>query len=230
MSAQQRIVPIAMIVLLLIAVGVVGMFGGWSGILQEAAKPVVPVSVEADQVDPLNEGRLVSVQGRLGMRLPAFDEELGVSDPGAVVLLRHVEMYQWQETCIADACTQSTRWWPELIDAAGFNEQLGHVNSASFPFATQTFFAEGVRLGAFRPDMDLIVGAIPMQPRVVKLGDLPANLAASFSEFDGWIFAGNDPLNPVVGDLRINYRMIPAGTATLVGQQVGDRLVAQSAK
>lgn len=230
MSAKERIVPLAIILLVLITIGAIGMLGGWNGILLKPAEQVVPVSVEAEQVDPLNEGRLVSVQGRLGFRLPAYDQELGVSDPDAAVLFRHVEMYQWRETCMAGACTQSSGWSPELIDAAQFNEPLGNVNPDEFPFESQAFFAEGVQVGAFAPDLDLVTAEIPMQPKVVRLGDLPANLAASFSEVDGWIIAGEDPLSPAIGDLRINYRMVSAGTVTLIGRQVGDRLVAETSK
>ncbi|MEZ5461898.1 TMEM43 family protein [Dokdonella sp.] len=229
MSAQERIVPLAIVILVLVAIGAIAMMGGWDGILQKPATPEVPVSVEADIVDPLNEGRLVSVQGRLGFKLPAFDQEMGVSDADAVVLFRHVEMYQWQETCIADACTQSSSWSPELIDATQFKEQLGNLNPDEFPFASQAFFAEGVFIGAFAPDLDLVAREVPMLPKRVTLGDLPANLAASFSERDGWIIAGNDLLNPAVGDLRINYRMVSAGVVTLIGRQVGNRLVAEPA-
>jgi hypothetical protein len=139
-------------------------------------------------------------------------------------------MYQWQESCIASACTQSPGWSAELIHAAGFNENLGHVNPDHFPFKSQTFLAEGVRLGAFAPDMDVITGEIPMLTRAVRLGELHANLAASFSESDGWIFAGNDPLKPVVGDLRITYRVVPAGPVILTGWQAGNRLLAKPAE
>lgn len=230
MIARERIIPIVIILLLLMIVGVIGMFGGWSGISGKPAGPVVPISVEAGAVDPLNENRVVSVQGKLEFEQPAMDDELGISDAGAVVLMRRVEMYQWQEACIDGSCTQTLAWLPELVDATQFNEQLGHSNPDRFPFASQSFFASGVRLGAFAPTMELVVAQAPMQPMAVRLGNMHANLAASFSEFDGGVFAGNDPLNPVAGDLRITYHMVPSGTATLVGVQAGTRLLAVPAE
>lgn len=230
MSLQKRIIPLVIILLVLMAIGIIGLFGGWNGILKKAAEPAAPVSVAANTVDPQNNERMVSVQGTLVFEQPAVDDELGVSDPDAVVLLRHVEMYQWLESCIAGACTQSPDWSSQRVDAMQFREQLGHTNPDHFPFESKTFLARGVRLGAFSPDMNLVTAEVPMLPKVVRLGELPANLAASFSEFDGWIYAGNDPLNPVVGDLRINYRMVSAGTATLNGWQAGDRLLAKPAE
>lgn len=230
MNKQQRNVPLVIFLLVVMVIGVIGMFGGWNGILQKPVEPLLPVSVAPDSVAPLNDDRIVSVQGNLEFESAAMDAELGVSDPRAVLLSRHVEMYQWQESCIADACTQSAGWSQDLVDAAQFKEPLGHVNPDHFPFASQTFVAEGIRLGAFAPDMDLVIAEIPMLPKPVRLGELPANLAASFSEFEGWILAGNDPLNPVVGDLRINYRMISAGAVTLTGKQIGNRLLAVPAE
>lgn len=227
--ARNRIIPLVIVLLLLMATGVVGMFGGWNGILKTEVEPATPVSVAADSVDPLNNDRLVSVQGVLQFEQPAVDDELGISDPEAVVLLRHVEMYQWQESCIDDTCTQSLDWSSDLVDTTQFSEKLGHANPDHFPFESRTFFAKGVRLGAFVPDMALVTAEVPMLSRPVRLGELPANLAASFSELDDWIFAGNDPLAPVAGDLRINYRMVSAGTVTLIGRQAGQRLLAEPA-
>ncbi|MGB0134379.1 TMEM43 family protein [Dokdonella sp.] len=225
MIARERIVPIAILVVSLMIIGVIGMLGGWNGILEKSDAPVVTVSVESGSVDPLNDGRLVSVQGTLEFERPAADEEMGVTDSAAAVLLRRVEMYQWQESCIADSCTQTLGWFPELIDATQFNEKLGHRNPSQFPFASQTFFADGVRLGAFTPSMELVAAQAPMQARPVRLLEMHANLAASFSELDGGIFAGNDFLNPIAGDLRITYHMVPTGTVTLVGVQDGNRLL-----
>ena len=233
MITRERIVPLAILLLVLVVIGIIAVFGGWGGFLPSPAGPVapsLPVSVEADSVDGLNDDRLISVQGKLEFDRPAVDDELGVSDPGAVVLLRHVEMYQWQETCIADSCTQALGWTSELLDAAQFNEQLGHANPGQFPFASTSFIAEGIRLGAFVPSLDLITAEVPMLPKSVQLLELPANLAASFSEIDGGIFAGNDALHPVVGDLRITYRMVSTGTVTLVGKQAGNRLIAVPAE
>lgn len=216
---------VAGLALLLVAV-VIGALGGWRGFMQKAAAPEVAISVPADAVDPLNDGRLVSVQGKLASTTPPTDGELGVTADDAVVLLRHVEMYQWQESCIGDSCTQTEVWSATLIDTSGFREKHVHENPHGFPFVSARFDGQGIHIGAFQPDLDLVLAQVKPVERPLRLGELPANLAASASEIDGRIHVGNDPLQPVVGDLRIGYDVIPAATTILSGIQRAERLVA----
>ena len=209
----------------LIAVCVIGALGGWRGFMHAPAEPVTAIAVPSASVDPLNEGRLVSVQGRLAHTRAPFDDELAIQVDDAAVLMRKVEMFQWQETCVAGVCTQAPAWSEAWIDTSTFQSRQGHSNPDDFPFASRQFTAEGIHLGAFKPDPGLILTQLEAQPRPLRLSELPANLAASSSELDGRIFLGNDPMHPVVGDLRIGYSVIPAATATLTGVQKEDRLL-----
>jgi hypothetical protein len=211
---------------LLIVVCIIGALGGWHGILQSPAEPVPAVAVAPTTIDPLNEGRLVSVQGILAYEEAPLDDDLGIIVDEAVVLMRRVEMYQWRETCVAGTCTQSAAWSDEWIDTSTFQSRQAHSNPDDFPFTSRQFHAKGIHLGAFKPTTALIVEQVKPQPRPLRLSELPANLAASASEVDGWIFLGNDPLKPVVGDLRMGYSTIPAAATTLTGVQKGERLVA----
>lgn len=188
------------------------------------AEPAIAVSIDA--VDPANEGRLLSLMGELHSASPPVDRELGVSEAGAVVLLRQVEMYQWQEQCVADACGQTPVWSTQLIDSSKFSEQVGHVNPADLPFAATRFDATDIHLGAFAIDPDLLVSELEPVARPVRLGELQPNLAASFRELDGSLYAGDNPLAPAIGDLRVSYRIVPAGGVTLTGVQRAGRLVA----
>jgi hypothetical protein len=214
---------------LLIVVCVIGALGGWRGILQDSTEPVPAMAVASTDIDPLNESRLVSVQGVLGYEKAPLDDELGIVVDDAVVLLRRVEMYQWRETCVAGVCTQSPAWSEEWIDTSTFQSRQAHSNPDDFPFTSRRFQASGIHLGAFKPAVGLILAQLKTMPRTLRLSEMPANLAASASELDGGIFLGNDPLHPVVGDLRMSYSMIPAGPATLVGVQKADRLVVPAA-
>ena len=226
MKRGQALWPAIAGLALLLAIVVIGALGGWRGILQKPAAPVVAISVPTDAVDPLNEGRLVSVQGNLESTRPPLDENLDIVAHDAVVLIREVEMYQWQESCIGDSCAQSPVWSSTLIDTEGFHEKKDHANPAGFPFASARFEAQGIHLGAFEPDLDLILAQVPPVARPLRVSELPANLAASASEIDGHIHVGNDPLQPAIGDLRISYQVVPATTTILEGIQQGNRLVA----
>ena len=227
---RQNAIVACAVLLLLLAVFAVDRFGGWRGFLQPQAVPEVAISVAATPIDPLNEGRLVSVQGRLEAAQAPKDAQLGVQADAAVVLIRNVEMFQWREACVDTSCVQSTAWSNTLIDSSAFHTQEGHENPPAFPFESTRFDAEGIHLGAFQPDLGLVLAQVEPVARPLRLEELPANLAASASQIDGRIYIGNDPLNPAVGDLRIGYSIIPSATTTLSGIQRADRLVAVEPK
>ena len=208
MNASRAVLLICGGLALLIVICVVGAFDGWRGFLQAPAKPVPAIAVPSNSIDPLNEARLLSVQGKLEYAKAPFDDELSIRVDDAVVLFRRVEMFQWQESCVAGSCTQSPDWADEWIDTSTFLSRLGHSNPNDFPFVSRQFNAEGIQLGAFKLESDLIIAQIEAQPRPLRLSELPANLAASASELEGLIFLGNDPMYPVVGDLRIGYTII----------------------
>lgn len=211
--------------LLVIAVVVIGRSGGWSNFMQVSESPARPTVVSDGAIDPLNEGRLVSVQGKLEYAEAPSDPDLGFVCEEAAILLRRVEMYEWHESCIEGSCTQALQWSEEHVDSQSFHEKTGHQNPDRFPFTSLRMDATDLQVGAFRPDPDLVVGQVNAIDRPVRLGELPANLAASFSEFEGQILAGTDPDQPDAGGLRISYRIVPVGMVTLVGVQRGTRLV-----
>jgi hypothetical protein len=220
--------------LVLAAVGVlaatiilVGMFGGWSRFMRAPDAPEIPIAVATSGIDPMNEGRLISVQGKLEFVAAPIDPDLGLVVEDAAILIRIVEMYQWRESCIDLTCTQFAKWTDTLVDSSRFHDQIGHVNPDRFPFESAQIDATGIHVGVFRPDSDLLVTQLAKVARPVRLDELPANLSASFSEVDGVLVAGTDPLQPAVGGLRIGYSVIPSGTVTLIGIQHDDQLVAR---
>lgn len=187
------------------------------------------VAVPIEKIDPTNDERLVSLFGELEAKSPAHDPELGVNAPEALVLLRQVEMYQWQERCIADACGQKAEWSATLVDSSTFREQSGHVNPAVMPFQSKRFVSSDITLGAFSIAPELLASGLEIRPWMVRLSDLSPNLAASFVEFEGGIYSGENPLAPVVGDLRVSYAIVPAQIAAVTGVQRGQQLFAAPA-
>lgn len=226
---------------LLVAVLVLGALaaGGWYLLHRRASlalpwpvattpKPAssTPVAVAGNRMDPANEGRTVVVSGAVRASAPTRDTELGIAAPNALALLRQVEMRQWRETCTAATCDYALVWSTKPIDSHAFRERNGHENSMPFPFSGQRFLAGGVRLGAFTVDPALAVAALEPIAYPVHVAQLPANLAATFREQDGMLYTGAAGSAPAVGDLRISYRIVPAGEQRLSGIQKGDRLVA----
>jgi hypothetical protein len=181
------------------------------------------VAADSMHIDAANEAAQVRVSGQLTASGPARDLQLGVS-ANAAVLLRRVEMYQWQEHCTATACRYDTGW-SAPVNSRKFRDPHGHQNPPA-PFVDATFAAPDLRLGAFAVNVALPATQLRTQDFAAHATNLPPNLAASFGEADGMLYAGGDPAHPQVGVLRVSYRVIPLGAATLTGVQRGDRLTA----
>jgi hypothetical protein len=200
-----------------------------------APPPIDAPLVPTDKIDPANEGRLVRLDGTLSVVKPARDTQLGIG-ADAVMLLRFAEMLQWQERCSGTSCTYQEVWSPLLIDSRKFREQEGHRNPERLPITSGRFSAGEMRLGAFAVDaaalgnyrLDSALQTKPV-PYPVKDAELPSNLAVSFRELNGVLYAG-DPEHRAVGDVRVSYRIIPAGKVELIGTQRGDRIIVQKSK
>ncbi|MFI4970175.1 MAG: TMEM43 family protein, partial [Lysobacterales bacterium] len=154
-----------------------------------APSAAVPVNVSADRIDAANEGRQVSVSGTLRVAKPARDAQLGI-EADAVALVREVEMLQWREQCVAAKCDYALAWTARHVDSHAFRDPEGHANSAPFPFSGERFLAEDVRLGAYRVDATLAAAGVAPVAYPVRAAQLPANLAATFREQDGVLYAG----------------------------------------
>jgi hypothetical protein len=188
------------------------------------SKSAGSVSVAADRVDPANEGRHVHIAGQLEVGTPARDEQLGVG-ANAAVLLRKVEMYQWREHCSGTDCTYEAAWSRQPIDSRKFRRAEGHENPPP-RLADARFASDSIRVGAFSIAADVVAqGAVIDLP--VHTADLPPNLAASFSDANGTLYAGGDPAHPKIGEVRVSYAIVPPGNVELSGVQRGSSLVAQ---
>ncbi len=198
----------------------------WRSLDRESAVVVAPDrarEVSASVIDPGNDEQRVTIRGLLVADPGASDSELDIVSM-APILFRDVQMYQWQEQCVANGCGQSKVWSAMRIDSSAFREQGGNTNPDGFPFANARFTAPSIRIGAFTIDPDL-VAVLDSMPRPVTVDELPPNLAAIFREIDGSLYSGEDARNPAIGDLRVSYRVVPAAEVTLSGVQRGGHLV-----
>jgi len=236
---------LAVVILILVVLAAIGAYvwvhkhkqSGETPPATEAGTPphVDAPHVAADRIDPANEGRVVTIEGTLSVKKPPRDTQLGIG-ADAVMLLRYAEMLQWQEKCAGTSCTYQQVWSPQVIDSRKFREPEGHRNPERLPITTGRFSAGEMRLGAFVVDaamlgnyrLDSALQTKPV-PYPVKDAELPSNLAISFREFNGALYAAV-PDHRAVGDLRISYRIIPAGNVELTGTQRGERLIVQKSK
>lgn len=223
-ASRARIAIVAVVVAALAAVAWFG-YQRFNLRLNEAiAYKIAPIDVTADRIDPGNEGRHLRIVGNLAVDKPPRDPQLGVS-ADTPILFRHVEMYQWREQCAGANCRYATEWSAQPIDSHKFRTPAGHENPAP-PFASARFVAGEIHLGAFTADPELAAAQLNSVDFPVQAASLPPNLAASFHDVDGVLYAGGDPAHPVVGALRVSYRIMPIGAVTLTGAQRGAKLVA----
>jgi hypothetical protein len=151
------------------------------------------------------------------------DFNLRVNTP---VLVRHVEMFQWREVHIGGDVHYELDWVDHPLDAGHFEHPAGHANPAGFPLSGKQFDAGLVQLGGFRLSSQLL-HALPGSEQVApdpKL--LPANLAVSFSAYQGYLVTSANPGVPRLGDLRVSWNDVPLQEVTVVARIDGDRLVA----
>ncbi len=179
------------------------------------------VETTSERADPANEGRSVHVSGRLETNKPAYDPQFGVA-ADAAILFRKVEMYQWRERCSGGACAYEQAWSALPIDSRRFREPAGHENPPA-RFADARFIAAGLRLGAYALDPELVAHLDTVE-KPVRAADLPPNLAATFSDSAGVLYAGGEPAHPHVGTVRVTYRVVPLSKVELTGVQHGQTL------
>jgi hypothetical protein len=213
-----RIVVAALVLITLAA-------AGWFG-YRHFDRQQAPIKVSADRVDPANEGRHVQVTGRLTASSAARDGDMDIAAKAAV-LLRKVEMFQWHERCEhGAACTYETAWSLQRIESSAFREPQGHENPP-MRLVDAYFSGADLRLGAFTVGPELVAAQVALADHPVHAADLPPNLAATFADANGALYAGGDASHPRVGEVKVSYRIAPLGEAVLRGVQHGNRLTAE---
>ena len=211
--------------------------------LQEGAKTVV--DVPASPVDATNDGKLVHVTGTVTASGPASDPTFGISAE-AIKLQRGVEMYQWNEEQKSETKKQvggseetvttysyDRRWSSTLIDSQNFHTRDGHQNPSEMPVESETFVADDVTVGAFDLSDSLIdrlddYTALPVTEAELK--KYSGEYAGSIHLSNGKFYIGNNPKEPVIGDVRVGYEMVKSGPVSIVAAQAGQTFEAYTVK
>jgi len=182
--------------------------------------------VDAAQVDPQGNGKLVHVSGMMQPTTPARDPVFGVTGDGLLRLSRTVEMYQWKEETHSQSqqsvggskTTETTYtyqhvWSDQPIASGQFKVRDGHQNPP-MQVRSATFNAGEVKLGAYRVDPSLlnkVTDFTALQPQSAP----PAGYQASGDAF----YRGADPGQPAIGDIRATFTAIPAQTVSVAAAQ-----------
>jgi hypothetical protein len=195
----------------------------------------VVVAVDPARVDSANDGKLIHVTGDLKAGAPLADPDFTVSAT-ALRLVRTVEMYQWKEESKSETrrnvggseetvtTYEYVRTWSDTRhDSSRFKRPEGHVNP-QMRYRGASYSSRDATLGAFRPGAN-VIDRLPASETVSLDPSLANRLAGRIKGpvqvADGRIYLGDNPSQPRIGDLRISYRLAPAGPASIIGRQAG---------
>ncbi|MGA3398353.1 MAG: TMEM43 family protein [Acetobacteraceae bacterium] len=184
------------------------------------------VEVSATPVDASANGKLVHVSGMMQPTTPARDPVFGVTGDGVLRLSRTVEMYQWKEEASSHSqqsvggskTTETTYtyqhvWSAQPIVSTQFKVRDGHQNPP-MELRSATFDGAEVKLGAYRVDPPLLNKLAAFAPLPV-----PAAPPAGYQAAGDGFYRGQDPNQPMIGDLRVTFGAIPAQTISVAAAQ-----------
>jgi len=225
--------------MLLVAVSVIVLFWGEGRAVYRAqalaeGKSNV-VSVDAAEVNPANEGKLIHLSANASSKDGIEDADFGVEAPGVIRLARKVEMYQWKQHEKSETRKQlgggeettttysyDKVWDAGLIDSANF-KQSGHPNPTKLPAQSETWNAPDAKLGAFELNavvLDQLTTGQPLAAPEAALENIKNEALSDkhHSISQGMIYFGNAS-SPAVGDVRVSYSQWPSGPLSVVARQ-----------
>lgn len=200
--------------------------------LNEGAGAVV--SIEAESINPANEGKLVHIVAEADTDVTLSDPLFGI-EVTALKLKRVVEMYQWQESSQSEqkkklgggtetitTYTYSKLWADSLIRSSGFKKLSGHQNPSSMPYHSTQKISDRISLGAFTLSPTLSAEINNFSPLVIDdETSIPPSIKEKAVLYDGGLYFGRDPMSPQIGDVRVYFRVALPTTVSLIGRQTG---------
>lgn len=177
-----------------------------------------------NQIFGSNEGKLVHLTDRLRSQKPMTDGEFNVNIH-CVAVKRNVEMFQWIEhenkreynegdrTRVETTYSYTKEWRSEVIKSSGFSQSTLYRNPGSMvvaPYVKRNF---PVHVAEFQLSEGLINRVDNFQKYI------PLSVPSPFKLVDEQVYKSDDPYNPVVGDLRINFEFAGKSHPDDISQQ-----------
>ncbi len=201
------------------------------------------ISVTADKVDAVNQGKLIHLTGMATTDETLADETFAVKS-NAIKLRRVAEMYQWQQESTSEekkklgggtetttTYTYSKTWSDKLISSSQFKKPEGHQNPNQMEYQSAEMMAANVTVGAFTLSPSL-VGMMRDYSPVPLSGDytLPDSLKNKAQVNANTIYIGTHPGSPQIGDIRVSFQEVKPMTISLVASQVNNTFEPYHAK
>ena len=196
----------------------------------------VVVSVPANEISPVNSGKLVQVTGKATTSEKLADPIFRVS-ANAIHFRRVVSMYQWQEdsdthttkklgggTETSTTYTYARNWHEGFIDSSRFKHPEGHQNP-SMPCNSDEWSAKQVHLSDFQLGPSLVAKLthyIPVAPATA--GTISNALLGVFHPINDGFYRGHNPDAPELGDIHVTFQAVEPAAVSIVAQQAGTTL------
>ena len=197
------------------------------------------VSIENNEVNAANEGKLVHLSGLAKTDDILRNTEFGV-EQNAIRLKWNASIYQWVEKSHTKSKKKmggsesavttyeyEKKWVDSPVDSSEFKE-AGHDNVGQQKFKTGSVNASLVTLGAFRLPPPLIEKMDASKPLPVT--KLPANLEKSGKLTNGLFHTGKDLQTPQIGDEKVEFSIVGKGDVSVMAVQSKDSFFAYKAK
>ncbi|MCR5462630.1 MAG: TMEM43 family protein [bacterium] len=220
-----------------IIIGILLLFGGifmlWTN-EQKNVKNIKDVKELRDQVidvvstsvDSKNEGKLIATSGKLDYNEDVKKDDIFNVSSQTPVLVRTVEVYQWEEETSDDekkSTTYKKVWSEKIIDSENFDE--GHENKTAdlIPYKSDKFDEnETLKVGAFNLISDFIKFIKAEKEVTIEEGTI---LPEGYKVYNNkYITNSEDFTNPEIGDIRISYTKADYKEVSVLGKQIGDTI------
>ncbi|WP_222182574.1 TMEM43 family protein [Geminicoccus harenae] len=219
---SKSVVPVAIGSLILLAAVAVSVWHEWRTASAADLRAVVGAEVvdaAADDATGVPDGRFVRVVGETRAAGPVQEPALGRTFQ-LLRLDREVETAQWQERQIN---TQGGRdlvyelvWSAVRIDSTRFRDAGGAHPNPPLRLSSASLVAPSPMLGAWQAEPPLWL-ALPATDPVALPERLEVAGIGTVARGGQWWWSG-DPDRPAPGDIRLRYRSVPFGLATMIGQ------------
>ena len=191
------------------------------------------VTLPNAKYDAAYEGKPVLVQGIIDPVSDLIDPLFGVKSKG-LILKRNVEMYQWKEnksTKSEDKMGGSTEttttysyvqtWSNQEIASLNFKHPEGHANP-SMVHQSHTFVTDA-NIGEYYLSKS-VVGHISTFETYMGLSSMP-DVVEEAKNLKSYLYIGEAPTVPKVGDMKISYKFAPSGKYTIAAESKNKALV-----
>lgn len=189
-------------------------------------------TIEADSSPSEYSGEPVHFSGETEFSSPARDITLGVSEDSFLGLERKVEMFQYRERERGEGedrrVEYTTEWSSMRIPSENFENSANYYNP-QMPLSREKFYASGIKVGSYQFS-DALTNQIRLNesltPNQSMISNLPETYRSQAKLSGQYIYIGENPNNPQVGDIRISFDYSANKTVSVLGSVSGNEIVA----